>query len=201
MKNAGLAVLVVVIVVAIWLLLRRGAKQGGGEKWSVLGEMAPYRKQFGQCIDQCNRWDPSTSLFSGSNTNCGVYCESVFSQLARTGIPPEIVPRQRTYTEKCKRQCSDGMKKLPTWLKDEILHVADAAGAPAVVDNRKALFKSMEDKCVDTCVGHHNVVEWCKKTQCPYAIVDDKAIPSCMEQCVLSKSTDNVQNTWTWGLR
>ena len=141
----------------------------------VLGSLAPYRSLINECINECNREDPDRRLQESGNWNCGVYCESAFSEFARKGIPPENLGFENTQTL-CERQCSDATDHTLT-------------GNASIDHNSKR-------KCISVCSGQNEVAEWCKEMWCPYQ--DDESNEVCMKGCMLNFNTNNNQNSWNW---
>jgi hypothetical protein len=188
MKPQGI-ILVAILVLVTVLVLVQANKPSQPEGMAILGALAPYQAHLNECIDQCNRSDPNSRLFSGSNTNCGVFCQSVFTQFARSGVSPDDIPLI-TNQSICEKGCEDHMKTLPEYIEDRL---------------HPKLRQEMKRKCVNMCTGQRNAAEWCKKIQCPYSnqYFEDghKGVPGCMKQCMANTTTNNNQNQWTWGLR
>ena len=111
---------------------------------TVLGQLAPYAEQLNECFNECNRSDPNTRLLAQGNINCGVYCESIFTEMAQNGTPPSEYPINNNMTL-CEKQC-------------------DVDGAS---ENEKR-------KCLSMCYGHNEVAQWCKELWCPYSLFDEE---------------------------
>ena len=137
-------------MIVILFFLSRPRKEGFG---TILGAAGPYQAQYSQCINQCNRSDPSNHLLKGANINCGVYCDAVISKLAEKGIPAELVPLSDNQSI-CEKQCAN-----PTgeFTHDEVR------------------------SCVSMCTGQRNVMQYCKEIECPYSIInEDECISQCV---------------------
>lgn len=189
MKTQSIALIVLVSVAIVLAIAYSTSQPSSPEGLTILGALAPYQAHLTECIDQCNRSDPGKRLFSGSNTDCSVYCQAVFTEFARSGIDPKEIPIT-THQSECETICDTGMKELPEYIAGRI-------------DGKLAT--DMRRDCIGVCTGHRNIAEWCKKIQCPYSAdyLDDnnKNVPGCMEQCVTSMSANNNQTRWVWGLR
>jgi len=110
---------VIVIVLFLTLIVVSTYMYYKTEKFNILGALAPYKKQLVQCIRECNREDPDTRLLQSGNFNCSVYCESVLTDMARRGVPPENV-KILTTSDKCEKQCSG---KYPNVEKNKCIGV------------------------------------------------------------------------------
>lgn len=91
------AVVFVILVVAVLLLC-------GKPEGFILGSAAPYKTQYNECLNQCVRSDPNKRFLSQANVNCGRYCDSVISDMARLGVPPSDTNISNSMT-KCEKQC------------------------------------------------------------------------------------------------
>lgn len=79
------------------------------ETFNILGALAPYRKKLATCLKECNRQNPDARLLQSGNFNCSLYCESVLTDMARRGVPPEHV-KIDTSSKVCQNQCSSPHK-------------------------------------------------------------------------------------------
>lgn len=157
-------ILVVLIVVVV-----KKKREGYG---TVLGQLAPYQKHLSECINQCNREDPNRRLLAGSNINCGVYCESVVTEMAQRGIPPESIEIVNEESV-CKKQCSGNLPSGRTPTKQE------------------------RDKCESMCQGQQNVAKYCSELWCPYSVFPRD---ECMKMCFDTATTNNNQVSWKWDM-
>jgi len=182
-------ILIAILTIAIVIVVVLSSKPSQQEGLTILGALAPYKAHLNEFIVQCNRSDPNKRMFSGSNTNCGVFCQSVFSQFARSGIDPKEIPLINNQSL-CEKSCADHMEKLPEYISNKL---------------HPKLRVEMNRKCITMCTGQRNAAEWCKKIQCPYnnQYMGDMhdGVPSCMNQCMANTTTNNNQNQWTWGMR
>lgn len=117
---------------------------------TVTGGKGYFQKQYNQCINQCNRSDPSKRLQSTGNINCGFYCDSVIDRIARSGIESENIPIDNNIIN-CEIECSD----------------------PKFNHNQQR-------KCVSVCTGQKEIKDWCEKIECPYSKFDkDTCLKMC----------------------
>ena len=101
-------VVIVIAVLVIALCLHNHNYKTPIESYgSVMGQLAPYAEQMNQCINECNRSDPNNRLTEQSNIHCGMYCESIITDMANRGIPPNAYPIRNNMTV-CEKQCSGG---------------------------------------------------------------------------------------------
>lgn len=135
-----------------------------------LGQLAPYAEHLNECINECNRSDPSRRMLSQSNINCGIYCEAVVTGMAQKGISPESIPINNNFT-KCEKQCD-------TTLPDGKLSTPGE-----------------KRKCISKCHGQNDVAQWCKELWCPYSTLPEH---ECMKQCFRTHTTNNNQISWSW---
>jgi hypothetical protein len=104
MNNPLLIFVVIVAFILIFLCLwPHNKSENFGQ---VLGALAPYREQIGECIAECDREDPSRRLLAPGNWNCGTYCESVFTKLAEKGVDPKLIKIKNSFTT-CEKQCEN----------------------------------------------------------------------------------------------
>ena len=147
MNNTQLLILVLVILAVLMVCYNRQSSEGYGVP---LGQLAPYRKQYGQCLDQCNREDPGRRLLPQTNVNCDLYCNSVLTDAAERGIPPSSFQFSDS-TSQCKKSCAD----------------------PSATENEKR-------KCISMCFGRNEVSKWCKELWCPYSTLPEgECIKQC----------------------
>lgn len=157
--------LAVVILILCWGWKTAQTAQTTENYGTVLGQLAPYKAQMFGCLGECERSDPNRRWMPEANLACGKYCQSTITSLARNAKPPEDYPVIDNYT-KCHKQC-------------------DVDGAT----------RSEKRKCMSLCYGHHSVADWCKETQCPYSLWNEK---ECIRQCFLNQNTNNNFNAWEW---
>lgn len=145
MKLQGIHIILIIAVVVVTVCVILCVMRLENEKYgTVLGALGPYQELIAECMNQCNRTDPSRRLLSQGDWNCGAYCVSVYTEFARQGVPPETL-KVNTSMSDCEKQCSRG---------------------------EYATNPSAKRKCVSVCTGQNEVAKWCKELQCPYTIGD-----------------------------
>lgn len=134
-----LFVVVVVVILVIILISTLGSSKT--ERFgTVLGQLGPYAKQMNHCLNECERSDPSNRLSDRGNMYCGLYCDSVISKMANSGVHPETYPIDDNMTI-CTEQCN----------------------TPGSTHEEKR-------KCISMCHGQREVAQWCKELWCPYSL-------------------------------
>ena len=139
MTDLTLIVLVIIGVMLV-LLVPRCLSTSQENYGTVLGQLAPYREQINECVKQCERSDPLNRLLPQGNVNCGVYCESLMTEMANRGFAPDTYPIE-TNLSRCEKQC---------------------------VGNEHTTHEEKR-KCISVCHGQREVGQWCKETLCPYS--------------------------------
>jgi len=158
MKGIGLCVLLIIIILIV-CVCRASKKESYG---TPLGQLAPYRAFYNECINQCERQDPNRRFLAPGNINCGIYCESVMTDLAQRGVPPESLSFSNSMTD-CEKQCAHGKTKNE---RDNCKSVC--FGQNEVAKWCKELYcpYSMfpHDDCMDQCIAvnttNNNQVAW-----------------------------------------
>jgi len=146
--NSVLVLGAIMIVILIIMCKNKSSSEHYG---TPLGQLAPYVSQMNECINECNREDPSRRFSSPGNFNCGVYCESIFTNLAQHGYPASKLHYSNSM-KKCEKQCDD----------------------PYATKNEKR-------KCIGVCTGQNEVAKWCKELWCPYSTFDnDDCMKQCV---------------------
>ncbi len=169
--------LVLIVVIILTLLVVLGCLNNGKESFGqVMGALGQYQKPMYECISECERQDPSRRLLKNSNWNCGEYCASIFTEIARQGIPPESLKIRNTETD-CEKQCSD-YSELPSPLGRWF--------TPTYDDKRK---------CISMCQCEEEVAKFCKEQNCPWTSVDEDV---CMEDCIATQMVNCNQVSWNW---
>jgi len=137
---------------------------------NVLGAAAPYEKILEQCLSNCDREDPDQRLQEHGNWPCSEYCHSMVTELARRGVDPSTISMGETTPKSCKEQCT--------------------SDSPLITNEDKR-------KCESVCQGEYEVAKWCKALWCPYR-PNNQPEDECMKECILTKTTNNNQVSWTW---
>jgi hypothetical protein len=71
-----------------------------------IGSLAPYREHITECINQCNKSDSTKRLLKSPNMYCDRFCQSVFTDISRLGIPPSKIPL-KTDLSICEKNCEN----------------------------------------------------------------------------------------------
>ena len=224
--QTNIAIVCIVIVAVIWLCLYAASNSTDStnstssmyhenhivEGYGIVGgKLGPYAKAMTECNTRCQRADPRSRLYPGTNIPCQSYCENLFTKKAKEyetqtkGSSPEEMEKQfESVGQICNRKCGVDTTALEDYSPSSV-----PPPFPLLPDNnillpinnpgyvRTNLKRNQQRRCVDDCEGQYNVALWCKTLACPYSLMPEDV---CMEQCIASKYTDNSQATWHWDI-
>lgn len=130
------------------------------ENYDVIGALAPNKKAYVRCIQECERQDPSGRLGPG-NPRCVHKCELLFGKAAQKSL--KVIPPKNNI-EICRDKCSHPNKE-------------------------------MEDKCVNVCSCHREVVDYCDRILCPHSTNKDECMKGCVAREIVNCSG---MSGWNW---
>jgi hypothetical protein len=177
----GIYIFIIILIIVLILLYSK--KNGFGENFKVLGALGPYKKDYAQCLRNCETDDPTLYL-SNDKLTCGEFCDSLFTQLSRENAQ-DIQEKGHEFMK------SNKLCGKPYYNQHDTCNQSK----PAMLFNDKDYCK---DKCGEDldcnrrCVCKFEVMKSCAEN-CKYS-----SLPTdqCMEYCALRTSLNCQSGAW-----
>jgi len=108
MLLAGILAVALIVLIIILMTGQRSGRETPGpagkeEFGDILGALGPYKAQISSAVNQIRQTDASKRLQPNNSWNAGLYVESTFTDMRKSGVPPE---KPVTIGSKCKEQCA-----------------------------------------------------------------------------------------------
>lgn len=230
MMNVVWCVLGVAVVMILLIFVFRKPHDSSGdndastgvitENYGVVsGAVGPYRKEITECAARCNASDARSRLLGAYNIGCHQYCENLFTEKARDyaqmsfdgvkkpndGVSPDALKQDfKSTLDVCNERCGVDVDFLDNYSPSDIpppFPLMPDGNIVQPIDNpgyvRSNLKRNQQRRCVNDCVGKYNVAKYCATMTCPYSLLPTD---TCMERCIATRSTDNLNGSWTWDI-
>ena len=208
-----------VVCVLYWVYHSRKSKKENNESKPVnvkenygvvSGAVGPYRKEITECAARCNASDARSRLLGMYNIGCQQYCENLFTEKARDyavkgnedSSPESLKKDFQSTLDLCNVKC--GVDFLENYSPSDIpppFALMPDGNIVQPIDNpgyvRTNVDRNQQRRCVNDCVGKYNVAKYCATMACPYSLLPTD---TCMERCIATRSTDNLNGSWTWDI-
>jgi len=217
--KVGVCVILVLVIVYLFTSKNSGSAysdvkpENVKEHYGVVsGAVGPYRKEITECAARCNASDARSRLLGMYNIGCQQYCENLFTDKARdyavegdeSASPKSLKKEFETTLDICNTKCGVDVEFLENYSPSDIpppFALMPDGNIVQPVDNpgyvRNNLARNQQRRCVNDCVGKYNVAKYCATMACPYSLLPTD---TCMERCIATRSTDNLNGSWTWDI-
>lgn len=210
-----------VVCVLYWVYHSRKSKKENDESKPVnvkenygvvSGAVGPYRKEITECAARCNASDARSRLLGMYNIGCQQYCENLFTEKARDyavkgnedSSPESLKKDFQSTLDLCNVKCGVDVDFLENYSPSDIpppFALMPDGNIVQPIDNpgyvRTNVDRNQQRRCVNDCVGKYNVAKYCATMACPYSLLPTD---TCMERCIATRSTDNLNGSWTWDI-
>lgn len=210
-----------VVCVLYWVYHSRKSKKENNESKPVnvkenygvvSGAVGPYRKEITECAARCNASDARSRLLGMYNIGCQQYCENLFTEKARDyavkgnedSSPESLKKDFQSTLDLCNVKCGVDVDFLENYSPSDIpppFALMPDGNIVQPIDNpgyvKTNVDRNQQRRCVNDCVGKYNVAKYCATMACPYSLLPTD---TCMERCIATRSTDNLNGSWTWDI-